>query len=598
MMPRLTCSGARCVFTAGGVVRAASRRDTLLLAMAFFLGALLLLDQPPVVCAEVQQYDIFLEATDAFVHYGDGYLRGPGASIDLRDLTFEAIGEAAGGPPANNFQSAGGDDDGERAMLVVRDRRWLKKQGGVHAEREDKKDDDGGMDVGKVNETAHHVDVVSFMLPGHCASSRSGCDWTELGVGARHGDDLRWCCTHDAIAIGMCNEKEDYGRLIVTSDFQGMRRSIKVPHTGPMKKKLNKDYFQFNESGRYVVVLANCDDAGRNITVSGKAIWKSSHGYLPGQLYDFLYFYFALLGVYVLLFVWFVCLMQRNAASRIPIEKWILLTIVMGLCEILLRTLDYISWNQDGNRPLGLTYSSILMGVFKDGFSRCLIVMVALGWGVIRDSLHSDLPKIVVLGVVYMTFATILEFTIEFARQDLQSLSYDQEIKLLDFATIIDFVVAAVNVVFIMWSLDALNATMTYLENMNQTRKLQRYLRLRTLFLFAVLFAVIWTVFALVDEYDEDGIVREEHEWIVIAAMEVNHLAVLIGVAILWRPNPNAKEYAYVMELPAMGGDGENELELTDAVPSALDDDDEGPHIQYSNGHHDERFKIDEAELS
>jgi len=59
--------------------------------------------------------------------------------------------------------------------------------------------------------------------------------------------------------------------------------------------------------------------------------------------------------------------------------------------------------------------------------------------------------------------------------------------------------------------------------------------------------------------------------------MEVNYLIVLIGVAILWRPQKNAKEYAYVMELPAMTGesDDEGEFEMAGGVPSAADLDDE-----------------------
>jgi hypothetical protein len=79
--------------------------------------------------------------------------------------------------------------------------------------------------------------------------------------------------------------------------------------------------------------------------------------------------------------------------------------------------------------------------------------------------------------------------------------------------------------------------------------------------------------------------------------MELNYIYVLAGVAILWRPSPNAKEYAYVMELPAMtAGEDEdgNELELTGVVPSAVDDDDEeeeeeGQHVGcISNGFEDE----------
>jgi hypothetical protein len=185
----------------------------------------------------------------------------------------------------------------------------------------------------------------------------------------------------------------------------------------------------------------------------------------------------------------------------------------------------------------------------------------------------------------------------------MKTLSFEEEEELFDVVTILTFVVAALDVIFIMWTLDALNGTMESLENMNQSRKLMRYLRLRCIFLFSILFAVVWAIFSLVDTYDEEGIVREEQEWVVDAATEINYLFVLIALAILWRPNPSAKEYAYAMELPAMGGDDEdeNDLELTAVVPSAMDDDDEEPSSGENGFHddpdgHDERFQIDDAE--
>jgi hypothetical protein len=114
------------------------------------------------------------------------------------------------------------------------------------------------------------------------------------------------------------------------------------------------------------------------------------------------------------------------------------------------------------------------------------------------------------------------------------------------------------------------------LEATNQRMKLKRYLQLRCLLLFAILFAVVWIVFGLVDTYMEDSILEEQNQWVILGAMELNFLMVLVGVAVLWKPNPRAKEFAFVMELPAMGGgddDEDGELE-TGAIPSALDDDD------------------------
>ena len=81
-------------------------------------------------------------------------------------------------------------------------------------------------------------------------------------------------------------------------------------------------------------------------------------------------------------------------------------------------------------------------------------------------------------------------------------------------------VIAVVDVVFYVWIIDSLNATMEYLEVNNQTSKLARYLRLRCLFLFSILFAAAWAVFGMVNNYDE-GIVQEEQGWYVLAKLYI-----------------------------------------------------------------------------
>jgi hypothetical protein len=89
----------------------------------------------------------------------------------------------------------------------------------------------------------------------------------------------------------------------------------------------------------------------------------------------------------------------------------------------------------------------------------------------------------------------------------------------------------------------------------------------------------MWAVFCIVDSFDE-GIVSLEAKWVIDASMEMNYLFVLVVVSWLWRPQPNAKEYAYVMELPGMNAalDDDDEggvMELTAVVPSAMDLDDD-----------------------
>ena len=230
--------------------------------------------------------------------------------------------------------------------------------------------------------------------------------------------------------------------------------------------------------------------------------------------------------------------------------------------------------------PFFLFILGIIIGVLKRGISRCLLVMVALGWGVVRDELGPIMKKIHVLGVLYILVSLVRDIMTEVAYSEIQRMSQEKEEELFDIVSILGLVIVAVDLIFYFWIIDSLSATMEYLENMKQTSKLLRYLRLRCILMFSILFGVVWAVFGIVDTYDA-GIVTQEARWVLDAAMEMNYLFVLIAVAILWRPQQNAKEYAYVMQLPAMtaavNDDDDDEgviIELA-GVPSAMDDDDE-----------------------
>lgn len=224
-----------------------------------------------------------------------------------------------------------------------------------------------------------------------------------------------------------------------------------------------------------------------------------------------------------------------------------------------------------------LFVTGVMVGVLKRGVSRCLIVMVALGWGVVRDSLGSVLYKINFLGGLYIATSLVCDIFAVVAYTEVQRISQEEVEELFDIVSILRIAIAVIDIIFYIWIIDSLNATMDYLDGTRQTSKLQRYLRLRCIFLFSILFAVAWSIFGIVNNFDE-GIVDNEQNWVLDASTELNYIFVLLGVAVLWRPSPTAKDYAYVMELPAMTDDDDDEdgsLGMSGAVPSAADDDEE-----------------------
>jgi len=232
------------------------------------------------------------------------------------------------------------------------------------------------------------------------------------------------------------------------------------------------------------------------------------------------------------------------------------------------------------NYDVCIAFIGVILGVMKRGISGCLVLMVSLGWGVVRDDLGAAMKKIYVLGGLYVSVALVADVMTVVAYTEIQRLSQHEEDELFDLVAILNLVVTLIDAVFFFWIIDSLNATMEYLDAMKQTSKLLRYLRLRMIILFAILFFVVYTVFGIVNNYDQ-GIVGQESEWILDASSELIYLFVLVGIAILWRPQENSREYAYVMELPSLGAstsnddeDGTGVIELG-AVPSAMDQDDD-----------------------
>lgn len=529
------------------------------------------------VNAEIRPFSLLLEPASEYIHYVEGYLVAPGY-IDLSKLRFFTVG--TGDFTVDDDAFTKGTDD--KTKTTTQDDDGVSSGGSGGGRRHlDQQKLTGTAEKSEFIMEGSALDIAVFQLPSDCSSTRQGCDWVNLGVGARTDDGVvRYCCSNEAIDLGLC-AGTTYGRLIMDGvKFSGKHRLVNIPATGEYDNYLKYGKFEEREgfSGKYAIIFANCNDSGRPVIVEGVTEWKSRFGYLPGDLFGLMYFLAFLFFIYFGLMLWYGIGMKIYEEAKIPIQGWILATIAMGCLEVFFRTGDLFLWNEEGNRFWAAFYIGVVVGVLKRGISRCLIVMVSLGWGVIRDDLGSVMHKIHFLGGVYIAVALVRDIMTVVAYTEVQKISQEGENELFDIVSILTLVIALVDVLFYLWIIDSLNATMEYLEGLNQTSKLRRYLRLRSILLFSILFAVIWSVFGIVDSYDQ-GIVDDEQEWIVDASTELNYIFVLAGVAFLWRPQPNAKDYAFVMQLPSSkadeeDGEGEGEFEMA-VVPSALDGDDD-----------------------
>jgi len=551
------------------------------------LSALLLAAYAPLATrAEFRRFEGPIDAASNYIHYSEGYVVTPGY-VDITNLVFElADGEESSTQEKYIPEERNWDDDGEK--FDEDDGADVVEDEGNGGEGDDEGGRNRGLSEENVNDTlvsgSTYVDIVLFHEPSECANTRLGCDWTELGVGANDGvGNLRWCCSDDAADLGLCKGgPKQEGRLIVDPEkFQGQHRFLGVPPSGDWKRSVKEGLFDLKTlsaergegAGKYVLVMSNCNDLiGRNLTVSGEYYLKSSHGYLPGNLFGEMYFFSALTIFYAILLAWYGLKMSIHRDEIIPIQKWVLGTVGIGLLEVFFKGGDLWVWNIDGERFWFSLYTGVVVGVFKRAISRALVVMLSLGWGVTCDDLGDKMKKIVTLGLAYAGSSAARDVMTVLAVTENEVLSTETETEILDVVEILTFITAFIDVIFYWWIFDALNGTMQYLEGMSQSRKLKRYLRLRLILLLSVLFAIVWSVFGIVDSYNDKRIINEEENgWVLNAVWEFNYLVVLIGLAWLWGPEAGAKEYAYVMELSAVG----NDLEFDTAIVDSPDSDEE-----------------------
>ena len=220
-------------------------------------------------------------------------------------------------------------------------------------------------------------------------------------------------------------------------------------------------------------------------------------------------------------------------------------------------------------------------GILFQASLRCLGVMVALGWGVVRDTLGMAFCRIIMLGLLYAGLSLLVELFEAAARANKNFTTTSTEEELVDLSIVLSLVIFVINIIFYVWIMSSLRKTTEYLKNMNQSSKLRRHLRLRCLVISSLVIITaltvvnalqtVATVLPLVaTDAQLKPFLTVDQEWILKAVGYGNHLFILFGVCILWRPNSDAKDYAMQMQIPS-NPDDENDLELSCVVPSADD---------------------------
>uniref|UniRef100_A0A3Q2WLC1 Transmembrane protein 87B n=1 Tax=Haplochromis burtoni TaxID=8153 RepID=A0A3Q2WLC1_HAPBU len=293
-----------------------------------------------------------------------------------------------------------------------------------------------------------------------------------------------------------------------------------------------------------------CHNEYNNIEVSKKCflsyhllnvVMKGSHGYISVTEWPLMIFYMVMCIVYILYallwFLWAACYWK----DLLRIQFWIAGVIFLGMVEKAVFCAEYENTNTVGSASPGLLIFAELVSAFKRTLARLLVIIVSLGYGIVKPRLGTVMHRVVGLGILYLAFASIegvLRIT---------GVSYNGR------ALITAIVLAMFDSCAIWFISFHLAQTIKTLKLRRNPVKLSLYRHFTNTLIFAVIgksCSYIFTpVFCLKDWIEL---------WVEDAFWRFLFSVILLVIMFLWRPSANNQRYAFT---PLIDDSDDEEIE-------------------------------------
>lgn len=217
------------------------------------------------------------------------------------------------------------------------------------------------------------------------------------------------CCTPDLADAGSCT----LGEVIIkrdSNDDDKWPRQIKTFFKGNKTQvTMSPETVVINKTGMYYLYFVICDPGLDGTLIRGRTVWKNPNGYLPGKVAPLMKFFgFMSLSYLLLGLVWFLRFV-KFWKDIIHLHYHITLVIALGMCEMAVRYFEYANFDSTGMRPMDVTLWAVTFSSIKKTLSRLLLLVVSMGFGVVKPTLGGITSKVVLLGVVYFVATEGLE---------------------------------------------------------------------------------------------------------------------------------------------------------------------------------------------
>jgi hypothetical protein len=253
-----------------------------------------------------------------------------------------------------------------------------------------------------------------------------------------------------------------------------------------------------------------------------------------------------------------------------PLQFWITGVMIIAMIETTMLYFHFLDWNDNGVPTTIVTIVAIFFGALKRALSRILVMLVCLGYGVVRPSLGEEMHRVLYLGGSY--------FVLSFVYALLMNLSPSTRLVTdsdYDVVSLIVFLLALVDTTFYVWIFTSINNLMVSLAARKQGVKYMLYRNFRTVLIVLLFFTCAWVLYSSALFLNDSGGANRNWrmKWTVDALWELIYFVIFVSIAVLWAPSNNSQRYAYSVELTQLEDDEEFQAaeSLEEAGEAGLD---------------------------
>ncbi|XP_018009867.1 transmembrane protein 87A isoform X2 [Hyalella azteca] len=337
------------------------------------------------------------------------------------------------------------------------------------------------------------------------------------------------------------NNTQKLKRLTGSDAHEGLA----LPAPGSKTARTTRPLVTVHSDGVYLFMMRIKSDNG-SFTATVDLQMVGSYGYLSASDYPLLWFYSVLCVVYVIYGVVWLVLCFLRWRDLLRLQYWIAAVILLGLLEKAMFVAEYESLNEQGYSVPGLLIAAEIVSCAKRTISRILVVIVALGFGIVKPRLGSLLHRVIALGMLYFLLASIESCT------RILRPKTDQSKQML----VAVIPLALLDSLICWWVFSALVSTIRTLRLRRNPTKLALYSYFTNALALGVLLSVIFMFWSVRYHTYDDCLKDWQTLWLNDAFWHLLFALLLLVIMILWRPTNNNQRFAFSPLLDD-GSDGE-----------------------------------------